>query len=364
MTLTFKAVKYTNYNSENVIRDDTLDVTQKEDGSFEVPSSKVLVKIKTAALNPIDLVLRGSTSPLLFHGYKGLGFDYSGVVVGIGKAAAADTGLRVGSRVCGFFKDPFSYGTLAEYALMDAFKTSGKSIRELPDLLSFQQGAAYPIVLGTAVTLLDTIHKENAKRRFLILGGGTTVGKLSVQLAKHVYGAASVTVTCSPKSVDLAKLFGADSWIDYTAHKSILSPVLESVKEHGKFDVILDCCGNKDLFGHMSDILVGSADHGTYETIAGDFRYFTDATLWQLVSNNVGAMMRAVRSSLGLLGYSYKYIELNVFDLWPTKAGALLAQDKVKLTIDSEYEFADFQAAIDRLESGRANGKVLVNISQ
>lgn len=364
MTLKFRAVQFTSAASPLLIKEDQLNVEKDSNGNYVVDPTKVLVKIKCAALNPVDLVSKKTTPVPLAYKTKGIGYDYSGIVVGIGAEAEKNTGVKIGSKVCGMFQEVLGRGTLAEYALMDTATSSGASIHEFPEGLTFQEAASYPLVLGTAVLMFSKIQKQNKKRRILILGAGTSVGKFCVQIAKNVYGFEDVVTTCSPASVDLVKLLGGNTWIDYTAWDLILDPVLELVGMKGKFDVIFDCAGNSDLFPQMLNILVGRKEGGTYVTISGDFKYsYSAPTTAQLVWNNIGLPKRLLESKVGWLDYSYDFAAvIKSMYPWQKECKEYIADKKVKLTIDSVYPFVEFDKAYDRLGSNKANGKVVVNV--
>lgn len=364
MTLKFRSVQYTSGSSPLLIKGDQLDVSKDSDGNYVVEPTKVLVKIKCAALNPVDLVSKSITPALLGYKTRGIAYDYSGVVVGIGKEAEKTTGVKIGSKVCGMFQELFGRGTLAEYALMDTATASGFSIHEFPEGLTFQEAASYPLVLGTAVLMFSKIPKANKKRRILILGSGTSVGKFCVQIAKNVHGFENVVTTCSPNSVDLVKKLGGNTWIDYTAWDLILDPVLEDVGMNGKFDVIFDCAGNPDLFPQIRNILVGKKEGGTYVTISGDYKYsYSDSTVVKLFWNNLGLPKRLVSGMIGLLDYNYSFVAvINSMYPWHKECKEYIENKKVQLTIDSVYRFVEFDKAYERLGSNRANGKVIVSV--
>lgn len=357
----YRALKYKDRRAF-FIKEETLDAAQNPDSSFVVASSKILVKVHSAALNPIDVMLKNAATPYLFSADKGFGLDYSGDVVGIGKDAAAKTGLKVGSKVCGMNQHIFGPGTVSDYTLVDPFVKSGASIQPIPPNITYQEAAAYPLVLGTAESMCSGIHPENAKKKFLVLGAGTTLGKLVIQLAKNVYGATEVVATCSPNSENLVRELGADSIIDYTKVKSILLPVLESVAESGRFDVILDCCGNGDLFPEIHNVLQSREEFGFYTSIIGDVKpKFTESYFTSMFHQVFGGL-RALRSSLGFLCFYYTMTMIDGSKPWPPKCAQYVADGKVKIAIDSEYSFEDYQKAVDRITSNKAAGKVIINL--
>lgn len=359
MTLNFRAVTYTDRNLPLQITETQLPVTEK-DGKYEIESTKILVKVQLAAINPVDNFLRSITLPYLFRSPKGYGFDYSGDIVAIGSGAEAKTNLHVGDAVCGLNRNIFAAGTLSEFILVDPFGVSGRTIVRKPETLSYQQAAAYPLVFGTAQTMFDQVDKN--PKKVLILGAGTSVGRYLVQLAKQVYGAEEIVVTCSGKTEETAKNLGATLVIDYTVHKTLTVPVLESVKATGKFNAIFDAAGNGDLFGVMEEIIVGRKDGGTYVTVVGDVKpVFKDGMFTMLVAN-FASQVRAVRSLVHLLPYKYVFHMLEPESTWAAKLALYFAEKDIKVFVDSTYKFEDFQKGIDRMVLNKAQGKVVIDI--
>lgn len=368
MSFNFRAVRYKNKNTPLAIKSASLPVKQNNAGDLEVQTNRILVKVKAAALNPVDLLLKSAAYPAMSFGEKGFASDYSGDVVAIGSSAAAKTNLQVGDRVCGINQVPFGDGTLAEFTLVNPFKKSGASIRKIPGKLSYEQAAAYPLVFGTAESLFEFCkHQKNGKstnsfNKVLILGAGTSVGRYTVQLAKQVYGSEHIVVTCSGKTEAIARQYGATEVIDYTKNKNILNPVLESVKTTGKFDAILDCCGNSDLFPNIGDIIKTRSESATYVTLVGDAKADYSKGLLSTVLKNFNAGFRSVKSVLGFLPYYYGFITVNGSHSWPDHLVEYLEENDIDVAIDSVYTFEDFQKAADRLESNRAVGKVVITI--
>lgn len=362
MALEFKALTWKNKNTPLKISTDSLPVEQSADGSYQVDSKSILVKIKAAALNPVDIILKSLAIPGVFRGEKGFGLDYSGEVVALGSLAAQKTGLAVGDRVCGLHQTPFGRGTVSEFTLIDITQKFGKSIRKIPGNLSWEQAAAYPLVFGTAETMFNSCTKGNKFNKVLILGAGTSVGRYCVQLAKYVYGSEHIVVTCSGRTEPTARELGATEVIDYSKSKSILNPVLELVKETGKFDAVLDCCGNADLFSNISTILRSKKEFGSYVTIVGDAKLEYTVSGFMAVPKNALAAIRAIRSKIGLLPYYYLSVLIQADGPWPDELVLAFNKHKIQVFVDSSYPFADFQAAVDRLGSNKAVGKVVITL--
>lgn len=359
----FNAIKYTNKNSPFQWKKDHLPVEVK-DGVYKLPSPHdILVKVHYAALNPVDMILKNTQSAVFFWGEKGFASDYAGEIVALG-AAAAQAGFGVGDRIAGLYQNMFGLGTAAEYILINTTKPSGVNARKIPGSLSYAEAASYPLVFGTAQTMWDSVKQGNSFRKVLILGAGTAVGRYNVQLAKNAYLAEEIVVTCSSRTEATIRELGASEVIDYTKHLSILGPVLESVKRSGPFDVVLDCCGNSDLFPAIEHVLQPRANFGSYVTIVGDKKLnFSSSTMLSSIWDNVAVGWRQLSNYFGWLPYFYTLAFIKPTGLWPDKCVKNLEEKNVRVFIDSEYPPTAIQDAVDKLISNKAEGKILIKIA-
>lgn len=362
--LEFKAARYNNSALALEVRTTTLPV-KVSDGAYNLPSSSnILVKVHAAALNPLDVVIRNSLTPLLFRAERGLGGDYSGDVIAIGDAAASKLNLQVGDKICGLYLESLLLGpgSIAEYVLVDINKPTGSNARKFPESLSYQQAAAYPLVFGTAQIMFDDCPKSNSFEKVLVLGAGTSVGRFVVQLAKKVYDSKEIVATCSSRSEAIIRQLGANKVIDYTKHKSILPPVLEEIKDGKHFDAIFDCCGNSDLFANMSEILKTNKDGGAYVTIAGDNKMVFSKSFLISALKNFLCQIRKLRSSWGLLSYHFNMPIFTGMGKWADQCVENLERHNIQIFIDGEYSLDKVNDAFKRVESNKAAGKVVVNI--
>lgn len=362
MTLEYKAVTYRSSALPLAINPVSIPVEQK-DGVFSVRENEVLVKVRFAALNPVDTILRNTAHPWFSSGQNILGKDYSGDVVAIGAKAAAETSLKVGDRAVGVVQAFSKNGAVGEYVLANVSKKDERAITKLPDGVSYEEAACLPIVLGTAYTAIDKVLKTNKLKKVLVLGAGTSVGRFAVQLLKNVYATEEVVVTCSGRTADAIKAYGATSVIDYTQYKLVLAPVLESVKDTGAFDFVFDCCGNSDLFGNLSTILVPKSEGGAYFTVSGDSKNdYSSLSFLLMLKSNIWAFFRALKSQVNLLDYQYEFFMLSLDKNDLAAIVKFVADGKVKVDIDSVYALEDFQKGVDRQLTGKAVGKILIKI--
>lgn len=361
--LSYKACTYKSKATPVRLTTQTIDLVPKPNGKFGISSDNILIKIKSAALNPIDTVLYNTTYPLFscVLPEQGIGYDYAGTIVDIGKNASNKSGFKVGDDVCGLYYGPFtSVGTLQEYIVVNPNSRAGCPIAKKPSNVSFDEAASFPLVYGTATGMIA--KNDLSGKKVLVLGGATSVGRYIIQLAK-LKGAKEIVTTNSSASAKLVAGLGSTKQIDYTKYKSVLEPVLKSVQETGPFDFVFDTCGSSDLLNEIHAILKPKSTNSAYVTCVGDNKYtYTKFSFIGGALTMVRPIVRTVSTYLGLFSYNYRAFMLGASSEWVEEGKRYLEEGKVKPFIDSTHDLKDFQAAIDRLNSNRANGKVIIKV--
>ena len=184
------------------------------------------------------------------------GHEPCGVVVARGPGVSekeAPTGQRVmdhhysGCGVCNHCRVGWSqlcragitvYGVTAHGGHADYLRVPVKTIVELPEELSFAEGAAVACGTGTAYGALRRMH---------IAGGDTLAvfGQGPVGLSATVIGAAMgarvIAVETSPERMKLAEQFGADATLDASKEDPVAA-IKELTRGVGA-DLALDCTG-------------------------------------------------------------------------------------------------------------------------
>ena len=352
--LTYKAYAYKNGNSPIEIVEESIDLVKNSQGQgYIAPPGKILIKVNYASLNPVDYKLYKVKPSFIgwFNPKQGFGRDFAGEVVSIGEGT--QTNLKIGDYAEGIYTPMFARGSAAEFLLLDP-KTS--PITNKPANIDLAQASSFPLVLGTALQLSTRGGIKLPNSKVLVIGAGTSVGRYVVQLARNG-GAKEVVTTNSSRTSELIRSLGATSEIDYHKNPNLLTPVLESVKSTGQFDYIIDCWGGDDLFPEISTII---RKGGVYNTIVGDA---PGAGLAALIGG-VKSITRTIRSKLGLLGYTYELMLLDNNAGWIDEARDLIANGELKVFIDSVYPFQELNEAIEKLESGRAQGKIVLEVSK
>jgi NADPH:quinone reductase-like Zn-dependent oxidoreductase len=232
-----------------------VDVLVYEDvESPEIGSDEVLVRVKAASVNRIDVVVR--------YGYPGIriplphipGADFSGVVEDIGESVDnVSVGDRViaspvygcrGCRMClagmenmcsgwrmlGFHVD----GTYAEY-----IKVRGDTLIKIPRGLGFEEAAALPLALLTSWHALVTLGGVGYGDTVLIWAGGSGIGTYSIQIAKCI-GARVIATAGSDWKLDRLRKLGVDHVVNHYE-----DDVVNSVREFTSdgVDIVIEHIG-------------------------------------------------------------------------------------------------------------------------
>jgi NADPH:quinone reductase-like Zn-dependent oxidoreductase len=211
-----KAVRLLEYGGQLVLDDvPTPTITRDE----------ILVKIKSTAVNHLDLVeASGTLKQILPIDLPWIpGHEFSGVVEQIGSNVAA---YAPGDAV---FGTTTGMGAYAEYLAVKAAAIAMK-----PSNLSFEEAASVPVAAQTAWEGIFTHGQLKKGQTILIHAGAGAVGAYAVQLASHA--GATVIATASGDDEAYLKSIGASRVIDY--REAQFEKVLRE-----KVDVVFDLIG-------------------------------------------------------------------------------------------------------------------------
>ncbi|WP_030259885.1 MULTISPECIES: NADP-dependent oxidoreductase [Streptomyces] len=170
----------------------------------ELLSGEVLVRVKAAGVNPVDVAVRAGWFPLLGEPPFTLGWDVSGVV----EEAAPGARYRVGEEVYGMPFFPRAANAYAEYVAAPSRQLARK-----PASIDHAAAAALPLAALTAWQGLVDAARIGEGQRVLVHRAAGGVGHFAVQIAK-ARGAHVIALASEPKHAFLKEL-GADEVIDY-----------------------------------------------------------------------------------------------------------------------------------------------------
>ncbi len=220
---TMKAVRIHSYGGPQVLVHEEVLRPQPEQG-------EVLVRVKAAAVNPVDWKIReGYLKEMLPHSLPlTMGWDVSGVVE---ETDPGVTRFKIGDEV---FSRPdlLRNGTYAEYVVIKETEVAFK-----PKSVDHLHAAAIPLAGTTAWKSLIEAAGIAPGQKVLIHGAAGGVGSYAVQLAK--WRGAHVIATASIHNHDYLHGLGADEVVDYRAHR-----FEESVHD---VDAVFDTIGGETL---------------------------------------------------------------------------------------------------------------------
>ena len=202
-----KAVRIEGYGNEEVMA--LAEVERPTPGDNEL-----LVKVRAAAVNPVDWKIRDGLGELF--GLKPpliLGCEVAGTVEAVGSRGSSRTGVSdfvAGDEVYGYLSA--HSGGYAEYVAAPASEFVRK-----PKHINFDTAASVPVAALTAWQGIFDHGELASGQRILITGASGAVGSMAVQLAKNK--GAYVIGTGSGRNEEFVRKLGADEFIDYKKAK-------------------------------------------------------------------------------------------------------------------------------------------------
>lgn len=306
----------------------------------------VLVKIRAASINPVDIQLMNLPIFNLpyMNGTKLLARDFSGEVLAV---APEVEDFQKGDEVCGIIPD-FSgvAGGLTEVSHFDLRKAC---MIKKPTHLSHTQAASLPLVFLTARTSIDRVsdvmtHSPASANKLVVLGGSSSTGIYTIRLAKQ--RGWTVLASCSHRNADFVKSLGADEIVDYTTGPN---SVVDAVKAF-RPDAIIDNVGGVETIGLAKHYVTIVGDKTSRTSMGGSAIYPTHPRM-------------VLRYFLGQWGFVPKYecIVLDAKKEWLEEINAFEADDVI---IDSKFPFERTPEAFERMNTGRCRGKVVIELEQ
>lgn len=318
-----------------------------------IGTGEVLVRVKACALNHLDIWIRQGNPAYPIPLPHVSGSDIAGVVEQIG---AQVEGVTVGARVvvspglscwkcenCLAGRDNFcstfgilgakTHGGYAEYV-----KVPFRNVLPIPENLTFEQAAAFPLVSVTASHMLFALAGLQHGETVLIMGAGSGVGSMAIQLAK-LAGARVITTVGSDEKIPKAVVLGADAVINHSKEK-----VAERVKllTEGKgVDVVIEHIGPEVWETCLASLAKGG-------------RLITCGAT---TGAEVKLDLRYVYSRQFTIKGSYMGTRAEL-----VKAAELVGQKRLISVIDRTYPLQEARAAQERMLSRKFFGKIVLTV--
>lgn len=319
----------------------------------EPGAGEVLVRLRAAALNRVDVLVRNGWPGLKLEMPHINGADGAGEVVALGEGV---TDFQIGDRVvinanlgCG--KCDFCLagednrcrewhllgetvrGTYAEYIALPA-----RQLYKLPADFDFHRAAAAALVYQTAWHSLITRGGLQAGETVLIVGAGGGVNTASLQIAK-LAGARVIVVGSNAQKAEKAAALGADVVIDRSREEDWAKAVFLATGKRG-VDVVVDNVGTtfmqslRTLRKGGRLLTVGNSGGPRFEI---DNRYIFARHL-----SIIGSTMSPIRDFVTVM--------------------ELVVAGKLQPVLDSTFPLREAAAAQERLWKGENFGKITLEI--
>jgi NADPH:quinone reductase-like Zn-dependent oxidoreductase len=318
-----KAVRIHEHGGPEVLRYEVVPDPVLHDG-------EVLVELRAASLNHLDIWLRKGRPSVPMP--RILGADGAGVIAGTDERVVINPGLAHGSRieVLGEHRD----GTNAELVAVPR-----DSLYPIPEGLSFEEAAAFPLVFETAYRMLVTKARLQAGEWVLIWGIGGGVATAALAITKAL-GANAVVTSSSPAKLERARSLGADGTL-----------------EHGVDDVPARV---RELTGGGAHVVVDDVGQATWARTLESARRGGRIVVCGATTgtNPPAALHRLWWRELAVFGSS-----MGTQDDF-RGAYALVASGRAKPLVDSVFPLADARRAHERLEAGDQLGKIVLRIPE
>ena len=166
-----------------------------------VGPGELRIAVKAAGINFADTMARVGLYPDAPKPPCVMGYEVAGEVESLGEGVSA---FAVGDRVMAGTR----FGGQAELVTVPADQAL-----PLPERLSFEQGAAFPVNYGTAYAALIIMGSLREGNRVLIHAAAGGVGIAATQIARNV--GAEIFGTASPSKHDAIRAQGVAHAIDY-----------------------------------------------------------------------------------------------------------------------------------------------------
>ena len=306
-------------------------------------AGEVLIEVHATGLNLLDAKVRDGELKLILP-YKPpfvLGHDVAGVVTAVGAGVSR---FKVGDEVYARPAD-FHIGAFAEFIAVPQADVAPK-----PRNLTMTEAGSLPLVALTAWQALVEVAQLQKGQKVFIQAGSGGVGTVAIQLAKHL--GAYVATTTSAANTKLVKDLGADLVIDYKNQD------FETLLRD--YDVVLNSQDTNTLRKSLRVLKPGGIAVSISGPPTGEFaRAFSLPWYVRLAAT---LLSFSIRRQAKKLGVRYNFLFMKASGKQLGDIAQLVEAGIIKPVLDKVFLFAQTNEALAYVESGRAKGKVVVQV--
>jgi NADPH:quinone reductase-like Zn-dependent oxidoreductase len=302
---------------------------------------EVLIRVRASALNHLDVWIRKGLPSVPKP--RILGADGAGVVEALGEGV---DGFAPGDRVVinpGIEAPDGAIHVIGEHGdgtNAELIAVPATNVYPIPDGLSFEEAAAFPLVFETAYRMLVTRAHLLEGEWVLLWGIGSGVSTAGLAIAKAL-GARTIVTSSSDAKLERARELGADVTVNH-ADGDVKAAVKEATAGHG-VDVVVEHVGEAtwrtslDVAARDGRIAVCGATSGP---------------------NPPAALHRVWWKQLTILGSTMgtKTDFEGAYDL--------IASGRARPVVDEVVPLSEIRAAHARLEAGEQLGKIVLRVGE
>jgi alcohol dehydrogenase len=315
-------------------------------------TAEVQVRVKAVALNHLDL-----------WGFRGMAFAKRNLPLVVGAEASGEI-AAVGAGVSGFKPGDkvVMYGALTcgtcpacregrdnlcenvggimgfhvDGFARDLVNMPARLVIPVPDKVSFRDAACAPIGFATVQHMLFDNAKLKPGETILVHAGGSGIGTAAILMAKAI-GCTVITTVGDDEKAEKAKALGADHVINYRTDR--FEGRTRRITAKKGVDVVFEHVGAETFNGSLLCLKRG----GRLVTCGSTSGPSTTINLMQLfqqqyrIIGSFGAAIRNIRESLDKMA------------------------DGMAPIIDTYVPLAEFERGLERLETRKVFGKVVVH---
>jgi len=291
---------------------------------------QVRIRVAAAGLNRADLLQKAGLYPPPPGASQVLGLECSGVISEVG----AGSSWQVGDRVCALLAG----GGMAEEVVVD-----GRHVLPVPEGVSLIEAAALPEVYATVWLNVFQLAALKPGEKILLHAGASGIGSAAIQLCKAFGNPCWVSVG-SAERLAYCEALGAQGGV-------VRTDDLESLRDFGPFDVILDPVGGN--YSALNLKLMALDGRWVLIGLMGGREAKLD--LAQVLAKRVQLLGSTLRSR----GDQFKADLLSDLGqhVWP-----LFAEGRLRPQLAKAFAVKDAEAAFAELASNMVSGKLVLAI--
>ncbi|HLH15997.1 MAG TPA: zinc-binding dehydrogenase [Bryobacteraceae bacterium] len=314
-------------------------------------ANEVLVRVRAAALNHLDLWVRAGIPGMKFPMPHIPGSDVAGEVVAAGDLCER---VRPGWRVllspglsCRQCEECVSgndnrcrrytvLGYGADGGDAELVAAPEYAAIRIPDELSFEQAAAVPLVFLTAWHMLMSRARLQPGEDVLVLAAASGVGSAAIQIAK-LFQCRVIATAGGEEKLARARELGADETIDH--YRQDIAAEVKRITARRGVDVVIEHVGQATWPKSLESLAPGGRLVTCGATTGYDARVdlrFLFSKQWSLLG-----------SFMGTMGELHRVLRF-VF------------RGQLQPVIDRVYPLSEIRAAHERLEKKEQFGKIIV----